>query len=196
MGRMKELSLMKEEMAIESLDTGSKPGKDFYDEIYKKLSAPFPMESMRTFQSSGYSSTTIQAQYIRERLNEVLGVQGWSTISEVIHSSEGGNVVIKMKLTLIFDGYGRITRCAFGGASPKNKNQSYGDIFKSAETDALSKAASNFGVGNDVFKGLVEDAGPSYGTHVNVKDSTKPDSTKPDSTRFQGFRITEGGLEW
>lgn len=40
------------------------------------------------------------------------------------------------------------------GFSADKKNE--GDAYKGAKTDSLSKAASMFGVGNDVFKGLVD----------------------------------------
>ncbi len=131
-------------------------------EIYKELTAAFPKEAMTTDKSRGFALTSIKAQYVRERLNEVLGVEGWSTDTEVVDRTDKG-VAVKMTMTLHIEGRD-VTRSAFGGAAVKPKGQTYGDLFKSAETDALSKVASNFGVGNDVFKGLVKPPGAAPST--------------------------------
>lgn len=124
-------------------------------EIYQKLTEPFPKEAMTKDTSRGFALTSIKAQYVRERLNEVMGVDGWETESQVVNQDEGG-VAVSLKMTLMFPEGKKVTRTAFGGASRKGKGQTYGDLYKSAETDALCKVASNFGVGNDVFKGLVD----------------------------------------
>lgn len=121
---------------------------------YQALAAPFPKEAMTKDTSRGFALTSIKAQYVRERLNEVMGVDGWETQSQVVNIDNDGNVAVKIDMTLHF-GDRSVTRCAFGGAKKKAKGQTYGDVFKSAETDAICKVASNFGVGNDVFKGLV-----------------------------------------
>ena len=145
-------------------------------ELYEKLAAPFPAEAMTEDKSRGFALTSIKAQYVRERLNEVMGVDGWSTHTEVVDRSDKG-VAVKMEMTLYFDGKG-ITRSAYGGCDAKSKGQTYGDLFKSAETDALSKAASNFGVGNDVFKGLVNPNG------TYKKGGAKTSTAKPKGPTF------------
>lgn len=125
--------------------------KDYYAELTKE----FPKEAMTSDSSRGFALTSIKAQYVRERLNEVMGPDGWDSNTDVINIDAEGNVAVKFALTLHFPERS-VTRTSFGGAKKKAKGQTHGDIYKSAETDALSKAASNFGVGNSVFKGLVD----------------------------------------
>lgn len=145
------------------------------NEIYKKLSEDFPPEAMTKDNSRGFALTSIKAQYVRERLNEVLGVDGWATFAEVVSDTEQG-VAVKLKMTILVDGK-EVTRTAFGGAARKGKSQTYGDVYKSAETDALSKAASNFGVGNSVFKGLVDANSLSKGKIMPLKKKTTSKSS-------------------
>jgi len=168
------------------------------DAIYKKLIAPFPKEAMTKDSSRGFDLTSIKAQYVRERLNEVMGVNGWSTDTQVVDRTDKG-VAVKMTMTLHIDGKD-VTRSAFGGASVKAKGQTYGDVFKSAETDALSKAASNFGVGNDVFKGLVnaktltttKSTGYTPSSTTTAASSSKPSFRKPKTTTVVEEIDTDG----
>ena len=53
-------------------------------ELYAALSAEFPKEAMTEDSSRGFSMTSIKAQYVRERLNEVMGVDGWDSTTDVI----------------------------------------------------------------------------------------------------------------
>lgn len=146
--------------------------------IYEQLTAPFPKEAMTVDSSRGFKLTSIKAQYVRERLNEVMGVDGWETESKVVNQDDTG-VAVSLAMTLHFEGKA-VTRTAFGGATKKGKGQTYGDLYKSAETDALCKVASNFGVGNDVFKGLVDP--DTLGTK-SAGGSSKKKSSFPRSTQ-------------
>lgn len=152
-------------------------------DYYKELSMPFPPEAMTSDTSRGFSLTSIKAQYVRERLNEVMGADGWSSNSEVVRIDEDGSVAVKYSLTMHFP-QRSVTRTSFGGAKKKTKGQTHGDTYKSAETDALSKAASNFGVGNDVFKGLVDLKSTSYKAKPTgvTKNETPGGTAKSKST--------------
>jgi hypothetical protein len=147
-------------------------------EQYEALSAEFPKEAMTGDSSRGFALTSIKAQYVRERLNEVMGVEGWDSQTEVVKVSEKGDVAVRMTMTLRFKDGKVASRSAFGGADRKTKGQTFGDVFKSAETDALSKAASNFGVGNSVFKGLVD---PKTFELKGAKSSSKSTTTTKSS---------------
>ena len=153
---------------------------------YTELSAEFPKEAMTADTSRGFALTSIKAQYVRERLNEVMGVDGWESQTDVVHVDNDGNVAVKMAMTLHFKDRS-VTRSAFGGADRKKKGQTFGDVFKSAETDALSKVASNFGVGNDVFKGLVDaktlsTKAPAKGKKSTTKDDFRASKPAPQTT--------------
>ncbi len=123
-------------------------------EIYKALSAPFPQEALSTDVSRGFDLTSIKAQYIKERLSEVLGIFGWRIFGEYKETEKGvlyfGRLEviiscneIELKREVEAVGYSDFKRVA-------------ADAYKGAQTDALSKCASFVGVGNDVFKGKVK----------------------------------------
>ena len=145
--------------------------------IYEKLTAPFGPEALSKdiSRGSGNPFTSIKAQYMIERLNEVFGVDGWN--SEYVQTVTPEGVLCKCILTVNIDGK-TFKREAFGGAEFKMKNgreKLLGDVVKSAMTDSLGKAASHIGVGNDVFKGLVAPPGGSgY--------ASKPAAAKPKAT--------------
>jgi len=157
-------------------------------DIYKDLSAPFPKEAMQKDSSRGFDLTSIKAQYVRERLNEVMGVDGWETKSHVVSQDDKG-VAVALEMTLHFPKGRSVTRSAYGGCVIKAKGQTYGDRYKSAETDALSKAASNFGVGNDVFKGLVNAKTLTLtGSSSSSSSSSPKPPTKSASASKPSFR--------
>lgn len=118
-------------------------------DIYKQLSTPFPKEALSVDNSRGFALTSVKAQYVVERLNEALGVENW-THGGTYEAVEGG-VIFKGVLTASIDGV-VTTREAVGFGKT---SRVVGDMYKSAKTDSLSKCASQLGVANEVFKGLV-----------------------------------------
>ena len=142
-----------------------------FKSLYEQLSAPFPQEAYTRDDSRGFALTSLKPQYIVERLNEVCGVDGWELVGEFTRGD--GDVLFTGKLVINdgFTGHGQI---AVGAALIK---KSLSDAYKSAKTDALSKAASYFGVGNDMFKGLVEP--PAKGGAAKPKATMR--SVKPAS---------------
>lgn len=171
------------------------------NDIYSKLTAEFGPEALSADYSRGANNvlTSIKAHYVVERLNEVMGVNGWESSYEE-HVLPGQGVTCKCKLTLHFPEKS-VTKEAFGGASfvmkTKNgdKEKILGDVVKSAMTDALGKAASHFGVGNSVFKGLVEPNGKMKGVTAKPAASSTSNSkynnlTKPisEANTTSGFK--------
>lgn len=118
--------------------------------VYEKLKAPFPKEAYSTDSSRGFDLTSLKAQYVVERLNEVLGIMNWTHGGEA-KPQEDGSVLYEG--ALIINVAGTTNKFYATGYAAKKKN--IGDAHKGAKTDALCKAASQIGVGNDAFKGLI-----------------------------------------
>lgn len=150
------------------------------EEIYKKLSAPFPEEALSKDSSRGFDLTSVKAQYVVERLNDVLGIDGWRVTGEYeyIKDKEGTieDVVFHGKLLIRIGRLWHIIESV--GHSEMKKH--VGDSLKGARTDFLSKAASLVGVANDVFKGKVKPPGSSQ---TSYSSSFKP---KPKTNPFGG----------
>jgi len=121
---------------------------------FKELSKEFPPEAYSVDSSRGFNLTSLKAQYIKERLNEVFTVWGWE-FEEQFKPLDDGSMLCHGKLTVkTLDDLPIIREVTAMGFSQKKKNT--GDVYKSASTDSLSKCASYIGVANDAFKGLID----------------------------------------
>jgi hypothetical protein len=120
------------------------------NKIYEQLTAEFAPEALSVDSSRGFELTSIKAQYVRERLNEVFGFMNWTFDGEYKEVETDGVLFFGTLTVKYGDEMNSINAV---GYAPKKKN--VGDMYKSANTDCLSKAASNLGVGNSVYKGLV-----------------------------------------
>lgn len=128
--------------------------KDF-ENIYKELSKPFPKEahSQDISRSKNFPLTSIKAQWVVERLNTVLGFSGWSMSGDFENLGDG--VIYRGTLEVL--NIHKVEAIGYADLkTQKGNKKNIGDVYKSARTDALSKAASWIGVGNDVFKGNVD----------------------------------------
>jgi len=130
-------------------------------ELYDKLTKKFPDDAISSDTSRGFELTSLKAQYIVERLNEVFGLSGWSLDGSFEKHDKG----------ILFIGYLKIKsldhKVQAVGFSVNKKN--LGDSYKSSRTDALSKAASWLGVGNEIFKGHGNlDSGPEVYDERNI----------------------------
>ena len=122
------------------------------NEIYQKLIAPMPPESISKHPTKSYLST-IKAIYVVERLNHVFGVGRWNFEHTIVKETEDF-ILVRGKLILL--DYDCVIPEQYGGHMIQRTNIDYADGYKSAVTDALSKTASYIGIGLDVFKGLVK----------------------------------------
>ena len=167
------------------------------DDLYSLFKEDFPSEAYSSDMSRGFALTSLKAQYIIERLNETVGFNNWRLDGDYkeIEDKETGDfqgVLFQGKLVLFLTEYykdgdannvhqvptvGYHEAFTVDKKSGNKKYKLYGDVYKSARTDALSKAASYLGIGNDMFKGKVSTTG-------EVKTSKSSPTKKPSS--FQG----------
>ena len=124
--------------------------------LYDKLSKRFPEEAEKTLTKSGTRLTYVPQAEVVSRLNQVFGVQGWtSQILSVVRDKDDPDwVLAHVRLTatvMTGDGAATFSRDGVGGQKiKKTKNGDIvdlGDEFKGAVSDALKKAATQFGVG-------------------------------------------------
>ncbi|HZU39005.1 MAG TPA: Rad52/Rad22 family DNA repair protein, partial [Gemmataceae bacterium] len=85
----------------------------------------------------------VDARVIQDRLDEVLGVEGWQDDYEILSD---GSVVCRLRLRL---GEDWVTKVDVG--SPSEQPDS-GDRLKAAFSDALKRAAVKFGVGRYLYR--------------------------------------------
>lgn len=132
--------------------------QDKLKDIYEKLKAPFPREAYEEDKSRGFKMTSVKAQYIVERLNDVLGLGAWKLEGEFEKCNSGalfhGKLTIKIDDHLI-----EVENTGFSPVNTNKKNNNVGDVYKGARTDCLSKCCSWIGIANDVYKGKVNPDG-------------------------------------
>jgi hypothetical protein len=142
-----------------------------FKKLYEQFKADFPTEAYAKDNSRGFELTTLKAQYIVERLNTVVGVNGWGIVGEFIEKDSQG-VLFLGQLNIFTTNKEGETVVAHSveaiGFSSNTKN--IGDAYKGARTDALSKAASYLGIGNEMFKGNIS---PSEAKTVTKKPTKK-----------------------
>lgn len=137
--------------------------------LQEMLSKGFPddaytADKSRNKSGKGITLTSLKAQYIKERLNEVFTIFGWKIEGEY-SPSQDGSVLYKGILT-VRKGASMRAVSAVGFSPSKNL---LGDAYKGSQTDCLSKCASFIGIGNDMFKGKVK---PPYSPSVQVSTQT------------------------
>lgn len=147
-------------------------------DVYEALKASFDEKAYSPLYKGDRTLTSIRAQYVVERLNEVLGIGNWKVVGEWKDVEESIVFIGELTYTLPIEGAVEKSTGPVAGASD---DRDVGDAFKSARTDCLTKAASLLGVGNDVFKGLVNlDESP-------LKPEDKKQDTKPTKTLKSRF---------
>lgn len=119
----------------------------------ERLSEPFPTEVERSLRKGGTSLTYIPVSEVIARLNNVLGVNGWSySVKDCGRDSESKDWIIALvTLTATIDGK-EVHKDGCGGQEVKymkggEKPVDLGNEFKGAVSDALKKAAQSIGVG-------------------------------------------------
>lgn len=133
-------------------DEHDKQQRAIENKLLADLSEPFPPEMERELRKGGTTLTYIPVSEVVARLNRCFGVRGWS--SEIIRCErdtlDPDFIVAHVRLTVGERSWG-ISKDGFGGQKIKRTKQGeivdLGDEFKGAVSDALKKAAQQFGVG-------------------------------------------------
>ncbi len=142
--------------------------KDEKQKIYAALAAPFPDEAIERsdgrITGRGYSTTGIRAQYIVNRLNEVLGVGGFRversiTVKQVATSKgrDAFEAACEIKLQLGEWQSGAFFPFAEAVADGGHTAMTEADARKGASSNGFKKAAAFFGVGRQAYEGTIDD---------------------------------------
>lgn len=120
------------------------------------LNAPFPAEIIE--EKNGFSY--IPHPYVTARLNEALGVGGWSfQVLDTRWIESEDTILVLGRITAFMDGgLGHVSKEQWGGQKVNRFSSSKGgaiiDIsndFKGAASDALKKCATLLGVGEELY---------------------------------------------
>lgn len=123
--------------------------------MHHDLSEQFPKEVERQLKKGGTSLTYIPVSEVINRLNKVIGIDGWSY--EIIKCERDALdpdfIVAHVRMTIYpgEDKFISAVKDGFGGQKIKRTKNGdivdLGDEFKGAVSDALKKAAQSLGVG-------------------------------------------------
>jgi hypothetical protein len=158
--------------------------KQITAEMKQALNRALPTEAIKPHPTKNYLST-INAIYVSERLNEVFGVGEWQTKVEYVNEKTNKTTMVVIKLTLDIPAYGIHYEC-FGG----NDNADFGDAYKGATTDALTKIGSWLGIGAHVWKN------DPTGSKTAAKPAPAPQpKPQPQVTQQQAAKMAWDYLE-
>lgn len=117
------------------------------NEVFERLAAPFPpdevgwkVQATNRDRTRGLVVAYVDARTVLDRLDEVVGPEGWQDAYEVLADREhdGTRVVeVKCRLTVL-------------GVTKEDVGE--GDTLKAAFSDALKRAAVKFGVGRYLYR--------------------------------------------
>jgi len=116
------------------------------------LYEPFPREVERTLKKGGANLTYIPVSEVITRMNKVFGVEKWSSqiISCARDQLDPDFIVAHVRIETTIDGT-LVWKDGIGGQKIKRTKNGdivdLGDEFKGAVSDALKKAAQQFGIG-------------------------------------------------
>ena len=119
---------------------------------YDELSLPFPREVEKQLKKGGTSLTYIPISEVINRLNRIIGIANWGSqvVSVGRDEHDPEYIVAHVVLTARF-GDQIVPRAGFGGTKIKRMKSGdivdLGDDYKGAVSDAIKKAAQQFGVG-------------------------------------------------
>lgn len=148
------------------------------EEAYQELKADFPPEAYSVDDSRGFELTSLKAQYMVERLNEVFGLGGWDLTGNY-QETENGVLFFGALLARVGDQGVEVQNVGYAAAK-----RNLGDAYKSSRTDCLSKCASWLGLGNEMYKGNVKPPGKSAAKSSRSK--TKPDDSNVSEIKKAG----------
>lgn len=118
----------------------------------------------------------VEINYVQAKLNAIFGFN-WDV--DILDKQIGKNQIwIQIRLTVRLKDGVEVHKDAFGGSEVKRSRQSkevvdIADDLKAAESDAIKKAASMFGVAWDVYSGITKSANGQITDPVNDYDKER-----------------------
>lgn len=123
------------------------------------LAKPFPDAVLRQLEKGGRTLTYVPGAEVIARLNYVFGTENWDTEAAESRRDPDDRDWIISKVTLVatFPDGTKARKIGYGGQKIKMLNSGdgavdLGDEFKGAMTDALKKAATQFGIALDLSR--------------------------------------------
>jgi hypothetical protein len=122
----------------------------------KALKADFPDDAFVTGAGGKDSLIYIDPRCLRDRLDEVLGMGGWSLVPIRTWTEEyktSTSPAVRVYRECVFIARGVFITQATGDMSyyPNNPSQNYGDAYTGSESHALRRCLKNFGVGLQAY---------------------------------------------
>lgn len=151
-------------MAKKPQDVSATKPPETWEDVREQLAAELPEEAVERSKGAqtgkGYDTTGYGYQYVVNRFNDVVGLDGWTYEFEIIKTDEGQSksgqvrymVTVTTKITITFKDKTAVRACAGGHVS-----NNYADAVKGAITNSFKKTAALFGVGKSAYEGTIDD---------------------------------------
>lgn len=150
----------------------------------------------------GYDTTGYGYQFVVNRLNEVLGIAGWSESYEIARDFEGSwagrngapprpwyEITVSCRIEFTDPDTGKASHREACGW---HKAAVWGDALKGAQTNALKKTASKIGAGWQAYADAVDDDNTPVDDPEESEESRSPDARQiQEEARSNGAQPTE-----
>ena len=160
--------------------------------LQELIQVPTPIEFIKTRPGKGGRTFRyIEGGYVIAQLNKIFSPIGWDfdIVREKVYDKE---VVVRGRLEIKDFKSGYSVGRTRTGTKERIAGVPLGDTIKSAETDALKKCASHFGIGLDVYWQQMEDNRPTEKSGAR-KPSTPPKKETP--TKISKAKVFEMSLK-
>ena len=167
-----------------------------FAELSKPIDEAFVERTTKEKTHKKYDTTAYKYIALTQRLNEVLGIDGWRVAFETIDKTEGQTKHGQQTWTITCactveietgkDGL-KVTRTAVGGHTSMGAS-GLADAYKGAHTNALKKCLALFGVGWKVYAGMVDDDAQPLPEQEDVNAALKDVAQKLPIDRAAYYR--------
>jgi len=138
------------EQAREAKPKPTKVTKPF-EKIYKEMSAEIPKEHYILIERDDVTLTGYPGQIVLDRLNEIIGLDGWYTDEKILYQElVGGNWVVAMLVKLVISNPKDdkvAIRHGYGAQYATRVEDAFGGAF----TNGLKRAARQLGIGKELY---------------------------------------------
>jgi hypothetical protein len=155
-------------------------------ELEAQLAAPFPEEAHKTLSKGGTNITYVEwADYV-ERVNALVGVNGWSSRMGV--TVAGDTLVVNYELTIL-----GVTKASLG--DEKLSASGYGSVATNAEAQAKKRAFAQFGCGLYLYDKTAGKKGGGKPVGPKAAASTPKTEAAPPPLPLDGSYVIPKG-DW
>lgn len=152
---------------------------EIFKQLYDELSAPIEARFINEYDEDGKSFKGYNAQAAINRLNEVVGISRWRTISDIRKEEIIGKAwTVSMEVKIIIEILNSTIEVQGSGAAYAKKIE---NAYKGARTSAFKNACKYLGIGKELYEQNIDDDIVTETVKEGLKDLPTQDTIPPEA---------------